>query len=90
MKVEYIGLIGGFFTTFCFVPQVWKTVKTNNTKGISLIYFGMVNIGITLWFVYGVAKSDIAIILANFFSLIFAFVIFSYKLRNVICGKENI
>lgn len=90
MKVEIIGFIGGFFTTCCFIPQVWKTVQTKCTKGISLIYFVMVNIGIMLWLFYGLAKQDWAIILANFFSLIFALIILAYKARNVFLGKEKI
>jgi MtN3 and saliva related transmembrane protein len=90
MKVEYIGLLGGFFTTFCLVPQVWKIIKTNHTKSFSLVYAIMVNIGIVLWLIYGVAKNDIALILTNVFSLIFTTVIFSYKMKNIIFNKENI
>jgi MtN3 and saliva related transmembrane protein len=90
MKVEYIGLLGGFFTTFCFVPQVWKIIKTNNTKSFSLVYAIMVNIGIVLWLIYGVSKHDVALILTNVFSLLFTIVIFSYKTKNIIFNKESV
>jgi MtN3 and saliva related transmembrane protein len=90
MKVEIIGFIGGFFTTCCFIPQVWKTVQTKCTKGISLVYFATLNIGIVLWLIYGLMKQDWTIILTNFFSLIFALVILSYKTQNVFLGKEKI
>lgn len=90
MKVEIIGMIAGLFTTCCFLPQVWKTVRTKETKGISLLYFISLNIGIVLWVAYGFYKCDKAIILANFFSLIFAFTILCYKIRNVFLGEDRI
>jgi len=90
MKVEYIGLLGGFFTTFCFVPQVWKIIKTNNTKSFSLVYVIMVNVGIVLWLIYGVSKHDVAMILTNVFSLLFTIVILSYKTKNIIFNKESV
>ena len=90
MKTEVVGMIAGAFTTFCFIPQVWKTIKTSHTQGISLIYFVFINIGIALWLVYGILNQDLPIILANIFSLIFAFIILCFKIKNIIFLSETI
>jgi MtN3 and saliva related transmembrane protein len=89
MNIDILGFVAGSFTTFCFVPQVWKTIKTKSTNGISLLYFIFVNIGIVLWLIYAILKHDFALLYANFFTLIFASTVLFYKLRNVITGKEK-
>ncbi|CDM90777.1 SemiSWEET family sugar transporter [Xenorhabdus bovienii] len=68
----FIGLFAAFFTTFAFVPQSIKTLKTRNTEGISLIMYIMFLIGVISWVVYGFKKSDLAVLVANVTTFVLA------------------
>lgn len=60
-----IGLVGSFTAATLFFPQVYTAWKTKRTKDLSwnTIYIGIAN-G-TLWFFYGILKSDPFIYLTN-------------------------
>lgn len=60
-----IGSIAGILTTFAFVPQVIKIVKTKNTEAISLQTCLLQVIGVFLWTIHGIIQSDMAILGAN-------------------------
>ena len=68
----FTGLFAAFFTTFAFVPQSIKTLRTRNTEGISLGMYAMFLIGVASWIVYGVKKGDAAVLIANVTTLILA------------------
>lgn len=76
-----IGLIAGFCTTFAFLPQAIKTIKTKQTSDISLIMYIIINIGVTLWLIYGILRSDLPVILANGIVLIFTLTIMGLKIK---------
>jgi len=73
--VTVIGLIAAACTTFAYVPQAVKTIKTKDTKSLSLIMYVIMTIGIVLWLFYGVLKNDLPIIIANTITLLFAGII---------------
>tara|TARA_B100001123_G_C14803963_1_gene825622 strand:- start:388 stop:651 length:264 start_codon:yes stop_codon:yes gene_type:complete len=79
---DFIGLLGGFLTTIAFVPQVIKSWRVKSVKDLSLIWLIIFNTGVAFWLVYGLLKSDIAIILANFLTLILASSLLFLKLRE--------
>ena len=60
-----IGFIAGTCTTLSLVPQVVKTVRTSETKDISLFMFIILAIGLLFWIFYGVLIKEMPIILAN-------------------------
>ncbi len=86
-EVQILGLLAACFTTFAFLPQAVQTIKTRNTNGISLIMYSVLNVGILLWFVYGIMLGDLAIILANGITFIFAITIWWIRLQN---GWKNL
>ena len=47
--VTVIGLIAAACTTFAYVPHAVKTIKTKDTKSLSLIMCVIMTIGIVLW-----------------------------------------
>ncbi len=60
-----LGLLAGTLTTIAFLPQVIKTWQSKSAKDFS---FGMLitfSIGVFLWLIYGLAKNELPIILAN-------------------------
>ena len=77
-----IGFIAACLTTFGFLPQVIKVVKTKDTESISLGMYSMSVAGIGLWFIHGVTIGDLALILANGVSFILSGIIFIYKLKH--------
>ncbi|MCT8332624.1 SemiSWEET transporter [Leptospira sp. 85282-16] len=77
-----IGYVAAFLTTVSFLPQVLRVVMTKQTRDISRNMYIMFFIGVLLWFVYGVLKSDLPIILANAVTIFFVSIILYYKLRE--------
>ena len=76
-----IGAIAACLTTFSFVPQVVKVIKTKDTSGISLLMYLMSCLGIFLWMVHGLMIKDSALFYANLVTFILALIIVVYKLK---------
>lgn len=75
-----IGSLAAFFTTFSFLPQAIKVIKTKDTSGISLGMYSMFVLGVFLWLVYGLQTGDLPIICANATTFIFASIILTTKI----------
>jgi MtN3 and saliva related transmembrane protein len=76
-----IGLIGAALTTFAFIPQSFKAIKTKHTKDLSLITIVMADTGVIAWLVYGILISDIPIIAANSVSILVMTTVLILKLK---------
>lgn len=76
-----IGAIAAFLTTFSFVPQVIKVLKTKDTSAISLGMYSMSVLGIFLWMVHGIRIGDLALTCANAVTFILAATILVCKLK---------
>ncbi|MBD2182456.1 SemiSWEET transporter [Planktothrix sp. FACHB-1355] len=76
-----LGLLAGTLTTIAFLPQVIKTWKSKSAKDFS---FGMLitfSLGVFLWLVYGIAKNDLPVIVANLLTFVLNLIIISLKTR---------
>jgi MtN3 and saliva related transmembrane protein len=78
---EIIGLWAAFLTTASFLPQVYQTYKTKETKGISLTMYSGFFIGIVLWLIYGIHLKSLPMILANSITAILSLYILIMKLK---------
>ena len=78
-----LGNLAAFLTTMSFLPQAVKTIRSKNTRQLSLPMYLMFVSGVALWLFYGIMKNQMPIILGNAVTLIFAGVILAYKLRDV-------
>ncbi len=76
-----IGLVAASLTTFAFLPQSIRAIKTKHTKDLSLPTLIMLEIGIVIWIVYGFLISDIPLLAANIISFIFMTVTLRLKLK---------
>jgi MtN3 and saliva related transmembrane protein len=76
------GMVAAILTTFSFVPQALKVIKTKDTSGISLMMYSMFVLGVFLWMVHGFKINDHAVIGANAVTLVFASIILICKIRN--------
>jgi len=65
ISIEWIGFIAALLTTGAFVPQVFKTLKTKSTEGLSLTMYMSMFVGIMLWLFYGIKIQSISMIVAN-------------------------
>lgn len=79
--LDILGLVATGFTTFSFVPQVWRTWKTRDVSGISLPTYVIITIGLALWLVYGLFKNDLPLIVANSMMVILTGAITIMRLR---------
>lgn len=76
-----IGLAAAILTTVAYVPQAIKSVRLRSTGDISIIMYIAMNAGILLWLVYGIAISNLPVILANSVTIIFTGTILFMKIR---------
>ena len=65
LQIEIVGLIAASFTTFAFVPQVFKIWKNRNISGVSISMYVIMLIGISMWLFYGFLIKSLAVIVAN-------------------------
>jgi MtN3 and saliva related transmembrane protein len=73
-------LAAGFCTTIAFLPQALQTWRTKSAKDLSLGMYSILCTGVLLWLIYGIAISDLPIIIANSVTLALALSILYFKL----------
>lgn len=79
--ITYIGFAAGIVTTFAFLPQVIRILRTRRTRDISLGWALSMTLGIGLWLIYGIKRSDPPMIAANSISLLLILIILFSKFR---------
>lgn len=79
--ITILGFTAAVLTTTAFIPQALKTIKTKNTKDISLPMYIILTLGIMLWLIYGILIHDLPVLIANAITLIFALIILLSKIR---------
>lgn len=80
-SIIILGLIAGTITSAGFIPQIIKVLHTKHAGDVALLQPIILSIGICLWLIYGLLQQDIAIILANGFSLICNLALIGLKVR---------
>jgi MtN3 and saliva related transmembrane protein len=65
VQIEIVGFIAASFTTFAFVPQVFKIWKNRNISGVSISMYVIMLMGISMWLFYGFLIKSLAVIVAN-------------------------
>ena len=79
MNWQLFGIIAGIFTSFGFVPQIWKGYKTKHLKDLSYLMNGLIGFGMGMWLIYGIVQKDVAIIAANIVGMTFNIVLILMK-----------
>ena len=70
MTITHLGLLAGTITTAAAIPQVVRTYRTKHARDISIWQPVLLNVGMFLWLMYGIALGDIPLIVANAVSLL--------------------
>ncbi|UCH53887.1 MAG: SemiSWEET transporter [Pseudomonadota bacterium] len=81
-SVTLLGLTAAACTTAAFVPQVMHSLRTRDTRGLSLGMYAVFTVGIALWLVYGLILGDWPIILANGITLALCAMVLMLKCRH--------
>jgi MtN3 and saliva related transmembrane protein len=76
-----VSSVAAILTTASFFPQALKTIRTKDTKSISLIMYLVFNLGILMWLAYGLLEVNWPIIMANGVTFVFTFVILVMKIK---------
>jgi MtN3 and saliva related transmembrane protein len=79
--IEIIGSIAALLTTVSWLPQALKTLRTRQTRDISLYAQIMLFIGIFLWLAYGLLIVSWPLIGANIVTLVLVGTILTMKIR---------
>lgn len=79
--ITTIGLLAGICTTISLLPQLLKSIRTKETKDISLSMYVLLVIGLCLWIIYGTLIGSVPVILANSVSFSLAVVVLIIKIK---------
>ncbi len=82
MTLEWLGYVAATLTTVAFVPQALKTIRSRDTRGISLGMYVVFTVGIVFWFGYGLALGSWPMIVSNAITFVLAVTILGLKLRH--------
>lgn len=63
-----IAVAAVVLSTVCWLPQVWKTLRTRAVRDLSLWSNGLILLTMSLWLIYGMLVGDWPLIVANAFS----------------------
>jgi len=82
MNLEWAGYVAATLTTAAFVPQAIKTIRSKDTRGISLGMYVVFTIGVAFWLVYGIALQSWPMIISNIITFGLSATILAMKLKH--------
>jgi len=77
-----LGLVAGFCTTFCFVPQVVRAWRTRSTRDLSPAMLVVLVFGTLLWLAYGLLLDSLPLIATNVCALSLQAILVTLKRRH--------
>ena len=80
--IEWAGAVAALLTTSAFLPQAIRTIRTRQTRDISLWSQWLLFIGNFLWLGYGLSLGSLPLILANCVSVPLIGIVLALKLRH--------
>ena len=78
---EIVGYFAAAVGTSIFIPQAIQTIRTKNTKSLSLPTFILVILNNSLWLTYGILTANPVIILSQVIVTPLCLVILGYKIK---------
>ena len=81
MLTDIIGYMAAGFLSILFIPQVYKTFKTKETKAISYLFLILQIFTSGLFITYGYLINSIPLILANVSTLVCNFFLIFAKMK---------
>jgi MtN3 and saliva related transmembrane protein len=81
-NMEWAGYLAAAMTTIAFIPQAVQTIRTRDTRSISLGMYVVFTIGIAFWLVYGIALGSMPMILSNIVTFLLSATILGLKIKH--------
>jgi len=78
---EVLGFIAGAFTTFGFIPQVYRIFRLKSAHEISLSFTIAYLAGGIFWLAYGIVDGLFPVIIWNVIAVSITFLLFFTKLK---------
>jgi len=88
MLITILGFLATFLINIAYVPQVYKTIKTKNVDGLSLIMLIILILAGILWVIYGVILDSLPLIICNSINMIQSCILLFYKLKYDLTRKN--
>jgi len=85
--IEILGMIPAILTTASFIPQAFKTIRTRDVSGISLLMYIMLLGGGILWAIYGALHYLYPVLIANVVMSLLVAIILVIKVQE--SNKSN-
>lgn len=79
--IEIVGMLAATLTTLCWLPQAARTIRTRDTRSLSLATQAAFAGGVAMWLVYGIGLGSWPIIAANAVTLVLVSTILALKIR---------
>lgn len=67
---ELFGFAGMILIQACYLPQLYKTIKTKSVKDLSLPFFIILIVGILFYLIYSILINDVVYMTSNTIGLI--------------------
>jgi len=77
----YLAFVAGALTSTGYLPQIVKGLKTRKLDDVSILMPAVLGLGMLLWLIYGLAREDLAIIIANVVGSSLTAILVGMKLR---------
>ena len=82
MTGEWLGYVAAVLTTVSFLPQAIKTIRSQDTRGISLGMYSVFTVGVAFWLGYGIVLQSWPMIVSNIVTFALSTTILAMKLRH--------
>jgi MtN3 and saliva related transmembrane protein len=79
--ISIIGIMASIFALSSTVPQIVKGLKTRKMDDLSVWLILSLIVGLSLWVIYGIARSDVVIVGGNIVGVSLNLVLLFLKFR---------
>lgn len=86
---EVFGYLASVFATFAFAPQVIKTVRTKQTRDLSLFMLILSLSGNICWLINGYGTGNNPLIFSGFLISFLLMPLFYYKFKNLLTDRRT-
>ncbi len=86
---NWVGYSAAILTSIAFLPQVLKTIRTRDTRSISLLMYSLFVAGVLCWLLWGILLQQWPVILANLVTFALSAIILVMKIYAVLVKHES-
>ena len=84
--IEVLGCFAGILTSFAFIPQIFKLLRTKYSNGISLFTYFTTLTGCVFWLIYGIYLDSFALIIFNVLNIVSSIVVIVLSKRYFVAN----